>query len=74
MPTCDCKGAYILVAGVRFSRHYEPSHWSRINRGKKQAKAKVKKIKREEAAPFSSGSTDAEQKKLLATMKEQQHE
>ena len=61
-PTCSCTGSYILVAGVRYSKHFEPSHYSRINKGKK--KAKVKPKKEQPASPFSADTTDAEQKSL----------
>ena len=65
-PTCSCTGSYILVAGVRYSKHFEPSHYSRINKGKK--KAKKNEDKEQPASPFSADITDDEQKSLEAAI------
>ena len=34
MPTCSCGSETINVNGQVWSKHFEPSHWSRANRGK----------------------------------------
>ena len=71
MPTCDCGSQYVMVAGVRFSPHFEPSHYSRINKGKKKAKVQVKKAAKKQEEMFSNGSSATEQAKLEQMIKEQ---
>ena len=64
-PTCSCTGSYILVAGVRYSKHFEPSHYSRINKGKKKAKVKAARKPAADESGLAENMTEAQVRAAL---------
>ena len=42
MPQCSCGSETINVNGQVWSKHFEPAHWSRKNRGHKKPPPQVK--------------------------------
>lgn len=63
-----CEQEVLWVNGVPYSKHYEPSHWSRMKRGTAKPKAPKPSKEPEPLLAFSTGVTDEEAANFLAKL------